>query len=174
MATGSFAWNTPIAPMNARCRHYTAGRMVDEYVQTYSVSAGAPREGRMKQALSIRLFAHSWISDWNHGNAHFLRGLARELVRMGHQVRCYEEIDGWSLSNLVREGEAGLACDRRISPHLSGARCSLLPLRRDAWRRFSITNWRAPTWSDSRMECAAGGAGDSGAQDADGLSRALP
>lgn len=61
----------------------------------------------MNQALSIRFFAHSWISDWNHGNAHFLRGLARELVRMGHQVRCYEEIGSWSLSNLVQEGEAG-------------------------------------------------------------------
>jgi spore maturation protein CgeB len=60
----------------------------------------------MSQALSIRLFAHSWISDWNHGNAHFLRGLARELAGMGHQVRCYEEIDGWSLSNLVHEGDA--------------------------------------------------------------------
>jgi spore maturation protein CgeB len=59
----------------------------------------------MNQVLSIRMFAHSWISDWNHGNAHFLRGLARELAAMGHQVRCYEELDGWSLSNLVREGE---------------------------------------------------------------------
>ena len=55
--------------------------------------------------MQIRLFAHSWISDWNHGNAHFLRGLGRELVRMGHQVRCYEELDGWSLTNLVQEGE---------------------------------------------------------------------
>src|SRR6266581_4960132 len=60
----------------------------------------------MKPALNFRFFAHSWISDWNHGNAHFLRGLARELVRMGHQVRCYEEIDAWSLSNLIAEGEA--------------------------------------------------------------------
>jgi spore maturation protein CgeB len=60
----------------------------------------------MTQSLSIRMFAHSWVSDWNHGNAHFLRGLARELAAMGHEVRCYEEIDGWSLSNLAREGEA--------------------------------------------------------------------
>ncbi len=60
----------------------------------------------MNQPLSIRFFAHSWISDWNHGNAHFLRGLVRELVRMGHQVRCYEEIGAWSLSNLIQEGEA--------------------------------------------------------------------
>src|SRR6266851_2615738 len=57
----------------------------------------------MKQQLKIALFAHSLVSDWNHGNAHFLRGLMRELVRMGHSVRCYEELGSWSLSNLVRE-----------------------------------------------------------------------
>src|SRR5438105_9756134 len=64
----------------------------------------------MKQALNIRYFAHSWVSDWNHGNAHFLRGLARELVRMGHKLRCYEQLGSWSLTNLVRmEGEAAIA-----------------------------------------------------------------
>jgi len=57
----------------------------------------------MKQKLQIALFCHSLVSDWNHGNAHFLRGLMRELARMGHQVRCYEELDSWSLSNLMRE-----------------------------------------------------------------------
>jgi spore maturation protein CgeB len=61
----------------------------------------------MNQALKIRFFAHSWVSDWNHGNAHFLRGLACELVLMGHEVRCYEELASWSLSNLAQEGEAG-------------------------------------------------------------------
>jgi spore maturation protein CgeB len=56
--------------------------------------------------LNIHFFAHSWISDWNHGNAHFLRGLARALMCMGHNVRCYEELGNWSLSNLVRlEGD---------------------------------------------------------------------
>lgn len=76
---------------------------------------------KTSQPLSIRFFAHSWISDWNHGNAHFLRGLVRELVRMGHQVRCYEEIGAWSLSNLTQEGEVG-ACAidafHRIYPEL--------------------------------------------------------
>ena len=57
----------------------------------------------MSQKLQIRFFAHSWVSDWNHGNAHFLRGLVRELVRQGHTVRCYEELGGWSLSNLVKQ-----------------------------------------------------------------------
>ena len=60
--------------------------------------------------LSFRLFAHSWVSDWNHGNAHFLRGLARELQRSGHEVRCYEQLGSWSLTNLVKiEGPAAIS-----------------------------------------------------------------
>ena len=59
----------------------------------------------MSGRLSMRFFAHSWISDWNHGNAHFLRGLASELVKLGHEVRCYEERDGWSITNLTAEHE---------------------------------------------------------------------
>jgi spore maturation protein CgeB len=58
----------------------------------------------MTEKLKIRIFAHSWISDWNHGNAHFLRGLAGELTRLGHDVRCYEETDSWSMTNLLQEG----------------------------------------------------------------------
>jgi spore maturation protein CgeB len=62
----------------------------------------------MSNRIRFRIFAHSWISDWNHGNAHFLRGLACELLRLGHEVRCYEEIGSWSLTHLVREeGEVG-------------------------------------------------------------------
>lgn len=60
----------------------------------------------MSGRLSFRIFAHSWASDWNHGNAHFLRGLAQELVSLGHQVRCYEEADSWSRMNLRQEGMA--------------------------------------------------------------------
>jgi len=63
----------------------------------------------MKGRLSFRFFAHSWISDWNHGNAHFLRGLTGELVKLGHEIRCYEERDGWSIQNLAAEGEHALA-----------------------------------------------------------------
>jgi len=58
--------------------------------------------------LRFRLFAHSWVSDWNHGNAHFLRGLAQELVRLGHQVKCYEQEHSWSRTNLLQEG-AGIS-----------------------------------------------------------------
>jgi len=57
-------------------------------------------------SINFHFFAHSWVSDWNHGNAHFLRGLARSLERLGHKVCCYEQLGGWSLTNLVRqEGE---------------------------------------------------------------------
>jgi spore maturation protein CgeB len=59
----------------------------------------------MNGRLSFRFFAHSWISDWNHGNAHFLRGLANELVNQGHEVRCYEERDSWSMRNLAQEAK---------------------------------------------------------------------
>ena len=47
------------------------------------------------------IFTHSVISDWNHGNAHFLRGVATELVNRDHDVRIFEPRDGWSLTNLV-------------------------------------------------------------------------
>ena len=58
----------------------------------------------MTGRLRFRIFAHSWVSDWNHGNAHFLRGLAYELTRLGHDVRCYEAVDSWSMTNLMLEG----------------------------------------------------------------------
>lgn len=62
----------------------------------------------MKSRLNICIFAHSWLSDWNHGNAHFLRGLARALLRMGHAVRCYEQAGAWSFVNLLQnEGARG-------------------------------------------------------------------
>jgi spore maturation protein CgeB len=53
--------------------------------------------------FDIHYFAHSWVSDWNHGNAHFLRGLARALLKAGEKVRCYEELGSWSLTNLIKQ-----------------------------------------------------------------------
>ncbi|MDG5815364.1 glycosyltransferase [Chitinispirillales bacterium ANBcel5] len=56
--------------------------------------------------MRIAFFAHSFISDWNHGNAHFLRGIASELKSRGHEVLLFEPENSWSLSNLVRaQGE---------------------------------------------------------------------
>ena len=57
--------------------------------------------------MRIVVFAHSLVSCWNHGNAHFLRGVARELVALGHDVQVHEPADGWSFTNL--SAEAGYA-----------------------------------------------------------------
>jgi spore maturation protein CgeB len=53
--------------------------------------------------MRIVLFVHSLLSDWNHGNAHFLRGVATELIARGHDVRAFEPQDAWSLQNLLAE-----------------------------------------------------------------------
>lgn len=65
------------------------------------------------------IFCHSVLSDWNHGNAHFLRGVATELAARGHDVRTYEPRDAWSVLNLVRDhGEAPLDAVRTAFPTL--------------------------------------------------------
>jgi len=53
--------------------------------------------------MKLVLFYHSLLSDWNHGNAHFLRGIVQELKVRGHDVQVYEPENGWSLQNLVSE-----------------------------------------------------------------------
>jgi spore maturation protein CgeB len=54
--------------------------------------------------MQIVCFTHTLTSCWNHGNAHFLRGVLRELIASGHDVRSYEREDGWSRRNLLQEG----------------------------------------------------------------------
>ncbi|HEX8546175.1 MAG TPA: glycosyltransferase [Cytophagaceae bacterium] len=49
------------------------------------------------------MFYHSLLSDWNHGNAHFLRGIVTELLKRGHDVKVYEPLNGWSYSNMTSE-----------------------------------------------------------------------
>jgi spore maturation protein CgeB len=67
--------------------------------------------------MNVVLFCHSFLSCWNHGNAHFLRGVARELIRLGHAVTVYEPADGWSRSNLLADaGASVLAEATRIVP----------------------------------------------------------
>jgi spore maturation protein CgeB len=69
--------------------------------------------------MRIVYFTHSLASCWNHGNAHFLRGVLRDLTRRGHELRVFEPDDGWSLANLLKDhGEAGLAPYRRAYPEL--------------------------------------------------------
>jgi spore maturation protein CgeB len=53
--------------------------------------------------MRIILFYHSLLSDWNHGNAHFLRGIATELLSRGNEVEVYEPVNGWSLTNQKKD-----------------------------------------------------------------------
>ncbi|MFZ3485383.1 CgeB family protein [Sphingomonas sp. 3-13AW] len=70
--------------------------------------------------MKIAYFTHSLLSCWNHGNAHFLRGVLRELIARGHDVRTYEPAGNWSLANLLADGgEAGLEPYRAAYPDLS-------------------------------------------------------
>ena len=70
--------------------------------------------------MLFSLFYHSLISDWNHGNAHFLRGVCTELLAQGHQVQVFERANGWSVRNLREEqGKGALDDFQRAYPHLS-------------------------------------------------------
>ncbi|MDQ4139627.1 MAG: glycosyltransferase [Bacteroidota bacterium] len=69
--------------------------------------------------MKLVLFYHSLLSDWNHGNAHFLRGIVQELKVRGHDVQVYEPEIGWSLQNLVSEyGQEKLAELQKYYPGL--------------------------------------------------------
>jgi len=66
-------------------------------------------EARESRPLHVAMFYHSVRSDWNNGNAHFLRGIATELQARGHEVTICEPADGWSVSHLRADhGEAPL------------------------------------------------------------------
>jgi spore maturation protein CgeB len=70
--------------------------------------------------MKFALFYHSLVSDWNHGNAHFLRGITRELLSRGHEVRVYEPADGWSLEHLrAEQGESAITEFHNEYPRLS-------------------------------------------------------
>ena len=69
--------------------------------------------------MRIVLFVHSLVSDWNHGNAHFLRGVVAELLDRGHDVRVLEPADAWSRANLVaEESEEAIEAWERTFPQL--------------------------------------------------------
>jgi spore maturation protein CgeB len=73
--------------------------------------------------MKFALFYHSLISDWNHGNAHFLRGVVAELLARGHEVRVFEPADAWSVQNMVRDhGPGAITAFRRAYPELDSTR----------------------------------------------------
>jgi len=57
----------------------------------------------LSRKLRIAYLAHSVRSDWNNGNAHFLRGLLRALGGLGHTVTIFEPETDWSIEHLRSE-----------------------------------------------------------------------
>ena len=69
--------------------------------------------------MNFVFFVHSAVSDWNHGNAHFVRGLMSALVREGHAVTSWEPRRAWSLENLLADhGVAPVVEFARTFPQL--------------------------------------------------------
>lgn len=61
--------------------------------------------------MKIYLFYHSIVSDWNHGNAHFLRGMVTALNADHHDVTIYEPLHGWSFSNMIADAGIKPVCE---------------------------------------------------------------
>lgn len=101
--------------------------------------------------MKITLFYHSLYSDWNHGNAHFLRGIVTELIKRGHSVEVYEPVNGWSLNNLIRDhGKKPLDEFKKYYPGLSSVFYS--PGSADQRRMLKDTDVViAHEWNDSAL-----------------------
>jgi spore maturation protein CgeB len=69
--------------------------------------------------MRFTFYTHSLISDWNHGNAHFLRGVMKALQGLGHTCIAMEPATSWSRTNLVADrGKQALAEFSRDFPML--------------------------------------------------------
>ncbi|MFB6351760.1 MAG: glycosyltransferase [Bradymonadaceae bacterium] len=114
--------------------------------------------------MRFAFFYHSLISDWNHGNAHFLRGVVAELLDRGHQVRVFEPRDGWSITNLVEaHGPEAIEQFHRAFPGLETTRYRLetLDLDRalDGVDVVLVHEWNPPELVDRLGARRAAGAG---------------
>lgn len=113
--------------------------------------------------MKIAYFTHSLTSCWNHGNAHFLRGVLDELIARGHDARAYEPEGAWSLENLLKDhGASGLASFRelypRLSPHIYARDADLEELV-DGADLVIVHEWNEPELVASLGELRKRGAG---------------
>lgn len=70
--------------------------------------------------MRFLFYTQSLVSDWNHGNAHFLRGVMRNLVARGHEAIALEPSQSWSRLNLLHDqGNLPLEQFSRTFPDLS-------------------------------------------------------
>jgi spore maturation protein CgeB len=70
--------------------------------------------------MRVVMFYHSVVSDWNHRDAHFLRGVVTEMTARGHDVTVFEPKDGWSRQSLLtKHGREALRKFRRAYPNIN-------------------------------------------------------
>jgi spore maturation protein CgeB len=88
------------------------------------------------------------ISCWNHGNAHFQRGVLRALSARGHNVLALEPADSWSRANLLADqGPEAVAASRRVFGDLSTgvyADAASLPALLDGAELVIVHEWTDP------------------------------
>lgn len=98
--------------------------------------------------MRVVYFTHSLESCWNHGNAHFLRGVLSELVARGYEVAAFEPRDAWSRQNLVKDhGETGLEPWRQAYSELTSTRFGAeldLDQALDGADLVIVHEWNAP------------------------------
>ena len=83
--------------------------------------------------MRVGFFVHSLVSDWNHGNAHFLRGVVTELSARGHEVRVFEPAGSWSLTNLIADaGEEAPRAAMAVYPAVTSEAYDLASVDLDA------------------------------------------
>lgn len=106
--------------------------------------------------MRIAMFYQSLVSDWNHGNAHFLRGIASELQSRRHELLIFEPRDSWSRLNLVREhGSQAVDAFHRAFPQLSSFQYDIDSFDLDrALDRVDLII--VHEWNDRRLIAAAG------------------
>jgi spore maturation protein CgeB len=68
--------------------------------------------------MRVAFFVHSLLADWQHGNSHFLRGVATELIARGHEVLVFEPRQ----SLIAGQGAETLAGFRTVYPKLASQR----------------------------------------------------
>jgi spore maturation protein CgeB len=104
--------------------------------------------------MKVVIFCHSLLSDWNHGNAHFLRGVVTELRERGHDVAVYEPYGAWSVLNLIADvGELPLLELRKAYPGLASHRYELAALdleqALDGAELVLVHEWNDPALVDA-------------------------
>lgn len=99
--------------------------------------------------MRVVIFTHSLVSCWNHGNAHFLRGIVSELMDRGHEIRIFEPHEGWSFQNLLADGGVEAVSEfRRAFPHLESRFYTLADLDLEAGLKGAdlvlVHEWNEP------------------------------